>query len=242
MSEPQIAPDRLRHVSGVPESAISEVLAARLPTPTPAPWTTSGSGLVWLHRSSAGAAQHHQRGLAFQRSLPITVGAFLRYDQGPVGAYDEVLGVPTLVIDRRRVRVPVAFMAVDSESSIAGGRGNWALPKTMAQFQWESERGAPHRLSASGDGWSVAARVRWSGPRMPLWVRGSLAQVNADGTVLAVPVRSRGVGRLARIEVTSEGPTLPSWLRAGVHAGAVLERATHTILPAVPRSASGRTP
>jgi hypothetical protein len=224
--------EALRGIPSVPESAISEALAARLPEAVPAPWTTSGSGLVWLHRAARDAVSHHQRGLTFARAVPITVGAFLRYDEGPVGAYNEVLGAPTLVARARRLALPVAFMAVDSEASIAGGRSNWALPKTLASFRWEMAGNTPDRLTATGDAWAVHARVRWTSPRIPLWLRAGTTQVRADQAILTVPVRSKGVGRLARIEVNTEGPTLPSWLLAGVHLGLVVEHATHTIGPA----------
>lgn len=225
--------ESLREIPSVPESAISAGLAARLPAAPPAPWTTSGSGLVWLHRASQAAADHHQRGLQFDRSLPVTVGAFLRYDQGPVGAYDEILAIPTVVLRRRRPSLPVPFIAVDSEASLAGGRANWALPKTLAEFQWQERDGLPHHLLAEGEGWSAEANVLLSGPRMPLWVRGSQTQVRADGSIVTVPLRSRGVGRLARVEVRTEGPTLPSWLLSGVHLGLAIEHVVHRILPAV---------
>jgi hypothetical protein len=224
--------DTLRGIPGVPESDISEALADRLPAAAPAPWTTSGSGIQWIHRSSPGAAEHHQRGLTYDRSIPVTLGAFLRYDDGPAGAYDEILASPTFMLRNRRVCMGVPFIAVDSETSIAGGRENWALPKTLAQFDWRLDGDTPSHLTAAGDGWSVQARVRWSGPRTVLFARGSQAQVRADGTPVTVPIRSRGVGRVARIEVSSDGPTLPQWLRSGTHFGVIIERATHTILPA----------
>ena len=37
--------------------------------------------------------------------------------------------------DGRRSWGNVAFMAVDSETSLVGGRTNWAMPKTLAQFR-----------------------------------------------------------------------------------------------------------
>jgi hypothetical protein len=67
---------------------------------------------------------------------------------------------------------------------------------------------------------------------MPLWLRASTTQVRADEVIVTVPISSKGVGRLARIEVSAEGPTLSSWLLAGVHMGVVVERVTHTIGPA----------
>jgi hypothetical protein len=227
------AAENLRAIPSVPESGISQALAARLPTPVPAPWTTSGSGLVWLHRAAAGAHNQLQRGLPYDRALPLTVAAFLRYKQGPVGAYDELLAMPNVLLRRRRPSLHVPFIAVDSEASIAGGRANWALPKTFAEFEWRERDGLPREIEARGEGWSAEARVLWSGPRVPLWLRARQTQVRADGSVIAVPLRSRGVGRVARIEVRSEGPTLPDWLLGGVHFGVAVERAVHQILPAV---------
>ncbi|MHB8242684.1 MAG: acetoacetate decarboxylase family protein [Solirubrobacteraceae bacterium] len=63
------------------------------------------------------------------------MGAFLRYKEGPVGAYDELLAMPNVLLRDRRLSLHVPFIAVDSEASIAGGRGNWALPKTLAEFE-----------------------------------------------------------------------------------------------------------
>ncbi len=194
---------------------------------------TSGSGLMWMHRASAAARDQHQRGLDCDRALPLTVAAFLRYKQGPVGAYDELLAMPNVLLRRRRLSLHVPFIAVDSEASIAGGRGNWALPKTLAEFEWHERDGLPRRIRAHGETWSVEARLLWSGPRMPLWMRTQQTQVRADGSVIAVPLRSRGVGRIARIEVSSVGRTLPAWLLGGVHLGIAIEHAVHRILPAV---------
>lgn len=222
----------IRAIPSVPESAISETLAARLPRAMPAPWATSGCGLVWLYRAPAGAASHHQRGLVFERSVPLGIAAFLRYEQGPVGSYDELIAMPTVLIRKRRLSLAVPFIAVDSEASIAGGRSNWALPKTLAEFDWEQRDGLPQRISARGEGWSAAARTVWLGPRLPLWARARQTQVRADGSLAVVPVRSRGVGRIARVEVQSSGPTLPAWLTSGVHFGVAIERVTHRILAA----------
>jgi hypothetical protein len=231
---PLLEAGALDRIPSVPESEITSELASRLPRATPAPWTASGSGLVWLHRAGPGAEAHHQRGLTFARSIPLTMCAFLRYDEGSAGPYDEILAAPTFVYRNRRVSFPVPFIAVDSEASLVGGRDNWAIPKTLAEFDWQTSGGRPDRIAVSGEGWSVEAHVRGTGPRVPLYLRGSQAQVRADGEVVTVPIRSRGVGRLARIEVSADGPSISSWLRSGVHMGVAVESAQHKILPAFP--------
>ncbi|MGD1058580.1 MAG: acetoacetate decarboxylase family protein [Solirubrobacteraceae bacterium] len=225
--------EALRGIPSVPESAISGELAAGLPAPVPAPWTTSGSGLMWLQRAAANADRFQQPGLSYDRALPLTVAAFLRYEEGPVGAYDELIAMPNVVLRRRRLSLAVPFIAVDSEASIAGGRANWALPKTLAEFEWLQHSGLVRQIEARGDGWSAEARVLWSGPRMPLWARVQQTQVRADGSMIGVPIRSVGIGRAARVEVHTEGPTLPHWLTSGVHMGVAIERVKHRILPAI---------
>ncbi len=188
---------------------------------------------MWVQRAAANASRFQQAGLSYDRALPLTVAAFLRYDEGPVGAYDELIAMPNVVLRRRRLSLAVPFIAVDSEASIAGGRANWALPKTLAEFEWLQHNGLARQIEARGDGWSAEARVLWSGPRMPLWARVRQTQVRADGAVIVVPVRSRGVGRVARVEVRTDGPTLPYWLSSGVHIGVAIERVQHRILRAI---------
>jgi hypothetical protein len=107
------------------------------------------------------------------------------------------------------------------------------ISEALAEFDWQERDGLPRHITARGDEWSAEARLLWSGPRVPLWMRTHQTQIRADGSVIAVPLRSRGVGRVARIEVRSEGRTLPSWLLSGVHLGIAIERAVHRILPAV---------
>jgi hypothetical protein len=185
-------------------------------TPPPPPWTLSLEGLVWLHRAVPEAARFHQPGLRFDRGIPVTVGGFARYVDSPVGAYSEVWGSPTLVVRRRSVSLAVPFMAVDSAASLRGGRANWALPKVPAAF-------GPDRWAASGDGWSLLARVLSAGPRIPLLATGHLLQAREDGALLRSRCIARGAGRPARVLVDGEPP---AWLAPGRHLGLVVDRAT----------------
>ena len=77
----------------------------------------------------------------------LTVGGFVRYTDTPVGAYDEVLG---MIGSRTGLRPwgNVAFMSVNSESSLVGGRTNWAMPKTLARFDGELANGGPSPATA----------------------------------------------------------------------------------------------
>src|SRR5215218_6815909 len=109
----------------------------------PPPWTSEIDAVVWWHQAVAPPPDDvRDRAL-----LPLTLGGFVAYHQGPVGPYDEVFAAPYVLRDGAS---HIPFMAVDSERSIAGGRGNWALPKEPATF---TARGG--RLTAEGDGWRV---------------------------------------------------------------------------------------
>jgi hypothetical protein len=142
----------------------------------------------------------------------IGVGGFARYADSPVGPYSEVWCSPLL-----SPALHIPFMAVDSEVSMRAGRANWALPKEMAAFDgW----------SAQGDGWSVAARVRTAGPRLPFAAAGQLRQRAADGTPVRSLARAVGLWRPARVEVAAEG--VPC-LRGGRRAGFLIERARLTV-------------
>jgi hypothetical protein len=202
-------------------------------SPPSAPWSLALEGLVWLHRAPEDAGASHQPGLAFDRSIPLTVAGFARYLDSPVGAYAEVWSSPTLVVRGRRASLSVAFMAVDSVASQRGGRANWALPKVLATF-------GPRRWEATGRDadWTVRARLLSQGPRVPLWARGHLLQAAGDGRLLRSRAAVRGTGRPARVDVEVSGASAPRWLSRGRHIGFVIDDAR--LVVGAPRSLEGR--
>jgi hypothetical protein len=122
----------------------------------------------------------------------------------------------------------VAFMSVDSEPSLVGGRTNWAMPKTLGTFH--GEVGAGRTMTASGADvtrWRVSATPRVLGPALPVVAAALTRQLFPGNRVGSSRLTSRGRLRpaLVAVEVDSEGP-LPTWLRPGRHLGAVVERAS----------------
>lgn len=232
---PKLDLDALVAVPGVPEAVLSAATVAALsPDSPPAPWTLELQGLVWLHRAARDAARHHQRGLRHGPSAGLALGSFIRYSDGPVGPYSEVWGTPSLVVHGRGLAVGVPLMAVDSLASIHGGRSNWALPKSLAHVTWERRHGRPvaaHAAGNDGVAWSVEARVRSVGRRVPLVAGGALIQVDAHGSHRRSVATTRGTGRLVRLDIAVSGPTLPEWLLAGRHLGVLIERGTLTVGP-----------
>jgi Acetoacetate decarboxylase (ADC) len=189
------------------------------PSAPPAPWATALQAVVWWHRATDAAVDALPERLRGRPRLPVTVAALIRYAETPVGPYHEVLATPVILLEAPLPATTVPFIAVDSLASIAGGRSNWALPKTRARFEWS---GAGRELAAQGDGWGVAARVRPRGPALPFAAPLRNRQVAPDGAELVTVLRARGRLRLGRAAVEVSGPSRPPWLRAGRHPAVVV--------------------
>lgn len=217
-------------VPGVPETALSDELLARLPENlAPAPWDARCSGLVWGGRGGSAARQALPPALRGYRARA-SVGGFVRYAYTPVGAYDEVFGMVASA-DGRRSWGNVAFMAVDSETSLVGGRANWAMPKTLATF--EGLVGHKQTIAGWCDGpvsWRLEATPTVIGPRIKVRSKQPSRQEFPDGVVRDSPMVARATIRpaLVRVKVESDGP-LASWLRPGLHLGALIESAEFTL-------------
>lgn len=227
----------LQRIDGVPECMLSDALASRLPsTSPPAPWATRVQAVLWTHPATAGAAALLPDRLRDERIVPLTVGAFIRYLDTPVGPYSEVLASPVLLARAPLPASNVPFIAVDSIASIHGGRANWALPKTLAAFEWTA---APPELgrgpfSVRGEGthgpaaWSVSADVAPRRRRLPVRFPLRDVQLAPDGRELDIPISVSGRAQVATVDVRSDGPSLPAWLLAGRHRGMVLPQARMT--------------
>lgn len=221
----------LTGVAGVAEAALSSALLTRLPANrAPAPWQCVCEAVIWLGRGGGAAAQALPPGLRNGARALAVVGAMVRYSETPVGPYDEVLGM----VGSRSGRTPwgsVAFMSVDSEPSVVGGRTNWAMPKTLGTFEGGVGDGVTFTATgADSTRWLVGATPRTLGPAVPLRASLSMRQEFPGSQIGASALRASGRLRpaLVTVDVDSDGP-LPSWLRPGRHLGAVVERATYTL-------------
>jgi len=212
----------LAAVPGVPETELSPDLLGTLPDNlAPAPWTVHADAVVWWGRATAAAQRALPAALARTSRAVVVVGGLVRYRETPVGPYDEVFGVIGCLRGRRFFST-VAFMAVDSPTSLVGGRTNWSMPKTLASFS-----GSPSdRMSAQGTGgqdWAVTTSARIIGPALPARGGGRIEQVFPDGVVRGSRMTSTGRARTAMVSVgVSSTGSLPEWLRPGRHLGSVL--------------------
>ncbi|MDR7380796.1 acetoacetate decarboxylase family protein [Promicromonospora iranensis] len=145
------------------------------------------------------------------------VGAFVHYTDSPVGPYSELFAA-ALVRKGPRLVLHTPFMAVDSLPSLRAGRANWALPKTLAAF--EGGRGPSDPWGAAADGWSVNARARPYGPRLPIRAAMHGVQVRPDQTLGRYRATISGFPRLSRIEVdVAARQSLARWMPSGRHLG-----------------------
>ena len=192
-----------------------------------APWRSVIDAVLWCHPATPAARDTLAPELSARAGLPITLGALVTYREGPVGPYDEIIGAPLLL---RSLVAHVPFIAVDSERSIAGGRGNWALPKVLARF--DGDVGRPGRATARGAGWAVAVTTTARQRRLPVVGRFRCVQVWPDATPREFSVRVRGRARLGHAQVEHEAASpLGDWLVAGRHPAILLSGIQDVLAP-----------
>jgi len=220
----------LTGLPGIPETDLSDALAASLPENlAPAPWECHCAAVMWVGR--AGRAANAALPAALRGNVALaTVGGFVRYTDTPVGPYNEVLGMIGAFTGLRPWG-NVALMAVDSAASLVGGRTNWAMPKTLARFDGEPVAGRTITgAAADGVPWSVSATPRAVGPAIPFRTTQTARQQFSDGRVGDSRLTFAGRVRPAIVTVAvSSDAALHSWLRPGRHAGAIVEKATFTL-------------
>lgn len=213
----------LAAVPGVPETTLPDHLLPALPdNHAPAPWRVRGSSVVWRSKVTPAATEALPTALRTKAKVVSVMGGLVRYDESPVGSYDEVFGVIACRIGAT-VFGNVAFMAVDSPASLVGGRANWSMPKTLAKFEGSIASGeSMNAMGETGSHWGVSANPRVIGPPLPYFSRARVIQQFPDGTLRGSRQSMRGWMRIARVQVAVEGEHLPEWLLPGSHAGAVI--------------------
>lgn len=224
----------LRSVPGVPECTLTDDVVAALPAEAAAsPWTVRCSSITWYGRGGRAAGRAAGSAVVPSGRALATIGGLVSYADTPVGAYHEVFGV-VAYRDGRTVRGTIPFMAVDSLTSLVGGRGNWSLPKTMARFTGEPSA-SRCAMTAEGDGWLVRATARPFGPSFTIPMTSLLVQQWPDGHLRESHLTGTGRSRsaLVTVEVDSRA-NLPQWLRPGRHIGSVLSGVEFTLSEALP--------
>jgi Acetoacetate decarboxylase (ADC) len=210
--------EALTSIAGVPESQLPRHVAARLPDSAPRPpWDCRVSSVFWFHKAKPGATEVLPEVLRGSPRLAVTIGALIRYLDSPVGPYREIIAVPAFV-RRPFPQAHVAFIAVDNEASVVGGRANWALPKVLARFG--GAIGLPGDATVMGQDWTVRLGTTSRPLRLPTWLRYSCCQLWPDLTVRQFPIKVQGWSCWATVDVeVSSAGTLGTWLASGRYTG-----------------------
>ncbi|MBD1823947.1 acetoacetate decarboxylase family protein [Cyanobacteria bacterium FACHB-DQ100] len=112
----------------------------------PAPWILKGHGFLTLHLIDFNvAAKVIPKNLEIVQVLPgKTIGGLVlgKYEPSSTLTYGELIAVAGLVRYGGKIGSWVSHIYVDDQSSIAGGRNIWGLPKEEAQFLWQPGGGA----------------------------------------------------------------------------------------------------
>lgn len=162
----------------------------------PQPWHLGGLLHLGLWRVPVDELPASYRRARPEGARPIVVGgqalvgtAFVRYEPGSVLVYDELL-CATLTWSRRRVRVTISDIWVDSPASVAGGRQLWGIPKELATFTTE-RHGRELALTASRQGRELATLQVTPGVRLPgVWPAPMPTAQRLDGHEFDSPVRA----------------------------------------------------
>lgn len=208
---------------GLPETNLPAVLVDLLPKSVPAaPWRTQCQVTTWMHPATPAALEAFPAPIKPDGSAMVA-WALVRYDQTPVGPYNEIAA--TLIPDGGDGYGHIPFIAVDSYPSIVGGRANWLLPKSLARFVW-SEDGLAVNVTADAPakpGWSIIVGIAPAGDATPMEIPNRVQQVSTAGQVRRFDGSLAGSMCPAAVVVdaVAEGP-LAALLESGTYEGTIV--------------------
>ena len=185
----------------------------------PEPWDLTGTGAITTWRVPVGSLPGLPSGVraAEVRDTALVTTAFVRYDHRGLMAYDELLAA-VVVRHGRGLALSITDIWVDSETSVAGGRGLWGIPKDLATFGEHYAETTDGPIASA----SFSAR-RAPALRLPLPLRGAVVQT-LGGRTVASPIRAGGTVRPATAtwDLAPDGPL--GWLRGARPVTSLLAR------------------
>jgi hypothetical protein len=182
----------------------------------PAPWQLRGEGYLFLYRFAREWLNEHR---AIPPSLASRfvggLGALMlvNYQSGTADPYRELLFIPGKFQWGRLTRHCITEIVVSTDQSVQSGRANWAIPKRLAQFEWQESGPRSVRIGVSEQGQArFSAQLRHHPIPLPMHTAllpMPLAQPNGSELLLTA-YSGRGVAYPAHIEsLTVHGTRLP---------------------------------
>lgn len=174
----------------------------------PAPWHLSGKGYILLFKFTRDFVQENS--FLAEDWMTWYQGGFgsvmlVDYQQSEAGPYKELLFIPGRFSFWGHEHYTISKIYVSTDSSVKNGRDNWAIPKELADFDWQSSATGERVVVTLQDEQIIDIRLRPGGPKFPVNTRFlglSLGQ-EADDRVLVTRPYGSGWGQIARINNVS---------------------------------------
>lgn len=133
----------------------------------PPPWALQGAGYLFLYQFAPDFVATYGF-VPPEEKVTKLLGAVMvvRYAETAVGPYDELLFVPGFMQEQDTQYPSITKIYVSSQTSVLGGRQNWAIPKELAQFSWQTEGNDEVMTVRQGD--EMVAEWRLRQPRLTL--------------------------------------------------------------------------
>lgn len=112
---------------------------------TPAPWSLHGDAFLLPTLKVSTIKQYDVNPLYGAKHWGLLGAVILvKYPETSVGPYSELILTSGLHRLGSHVGFHISQIYVDSQASVDGGRANWAVPKKLANFDWQTQGGQQH--------------------------------------------------------------------------------------------------
>ena len=112
---------------------------------TPAPWSLHGDAFLLPTLKVNTIKQYDVNPLHGAKHWGLFGAVILvKYPETSVGPYSELIFTSGLHRLGSHVGFHISQIYVDSQASVDGGRANWAVPKKLATFDWQTQGGQQH--------------------------------------------------------------------------------------------------
>jgi hypothetical protein len=106
----------------------------------PAPWQLTGNGFIlvyWFSKSFLLKSDLIPPGMMADFRGGPSVVVLVNYHRSDVGPYYELLFMPGRFEHKGQQFSSITKIYVSTEASVVNGRKNWAIPKEIANFDWQ---------------------------------------------------------------------------------------------------------
>ncbi|MFN8354833.1 MAG: acetoacetate decarboxylase family protein [Spirosomataceae bacterium] len=179
---------------------------------TPAPWSLTGNGYIFLYRFSSEFAEKHGFLADYQQKRfkgIIGTVMLVNYETSGVGPYQELLFIPGLFDFGGKNAFSISKIYVSTYNSVWNGINNWGIPKELADFEWKSNGPYDDITVRLGDTEIFSAQLKKVGWQFPLTTAltpVTVAQAHAQDLICTKPT-AQGKGQWTRLLHLNANPS-----------------------------------